>query len=104
VHKVCLQISLCASYWIFFKGNLLTENDIRIAALVLAGHLPELEESGLNLNQGERITKEEVVIHLRNIDQHELAKILSREKGMILYMLKFSPGENFHNRLSFLSH
>ena len=64
-----------------FLGNVLTERDIRILAVVLAKHLPNLQKSGLNLKQGVRITKEEVVIHLRKIDQRELAEILSEDKG-----------------------
>ena len=64
-----------------FLGNILTERDIRILAVVLAKHLPYLQNSGLNLKQGVRITKEEVVIHLRKIDRRELAEILSEDKG-----------------------
>ena len=67
----------------FFKGNVLTESDIKVLNVVLAGHLPKLMESGLNLNQDNRITKEEVVMHLQKIDQHEFAKILSESNGKI---------------------
>ena len=52
--------------------------------VVLAEHLPKLMESGLNLNQDNHITKEEVVMHLQKIDQHEFAKILSESNGKIL--------------------
>ena len=51
--------------------------------IVLAEHLPKLMESGLNLNQDNRITKEEVVMHLQKINQHEFAKILSETNGKI---------------------
>ena len=61
------------SSWIysFFQGNILTESDIRVLDLVLTMHLTNLEKSGLSLKQGKRITKEEVVMHLKDIDQHE---------------------------------
>ena len=51
--------------------------------IVLAEHLPKLMESGLNLNKDNCITKEEVVMHLHKIDQHEFAKILSESNGKI---------------------
>jgi hypothetical protein len=47
----------------------------------LAEHLCNLKENGLNLIQGERITKEQVMKHLQNIDLRELAEILSEDKG-----------------------
>ena len=65
-----------------FKGNVLTESEIQILNIVLAEHLSNLEEIGLHLNQDNRITKEEVVIHLQKVD-NELAKILSENNGKI---------------------
>ena len=62
----------------------LTENDIQILKIVLAEHLLKLEESGLDLNENNCITKEEVVIHLKKIDQHAFAVILGEEKGKVL--------------------
>jgi hypothetical protein len=47
----------------------------------LAEHLRNLKEHRVNLNQGKRITKEQVVIHLQKIDQQELAKILREDNG-----------------------
>jgi hypothetical protein len=70
-------------FFFCFQGNILTESDIRILAVILAEHLRNLKEQGLNLNEGERITKKEVVIHLQNIDQQELAEILSQDSGKI---------------------
>ena len=64
-----------------YLGNLLSESDIRILAVILTEHLHNLKERGLNLNQGERISKEEVVIQLKNIGQHELAEILRKDRG-----------------------
>ena len=51
----------------------------------MAEHLSKLKDSGLNLNQDDHphITKEEVVIHLQEIEQHAFAKILSENKGKI---------------------
>ena len=67
---------------LFCQGNVLIESDIRVLALVLSEYLPNLERSGLNLKQDNiRITKEELVMHLRNIDQHELADIFSEDDG-----------------------
>ena len=65
----------------FFQGNILTESDIRILNLILSEHLTNLEKSGLSLEQSKRITKEEVVMHLRKIDQHKLAELLSEDNG-----------------------
>ena len=69
--------------YIVILGNLLPESDVRILAVILIEHLHSLKEYGLNLKQGERITKEEVVMHLRKIDQHELAEILRKDSGKI---------------------
>ena len=67
---------------LFCQGNVLTESDIRVLALVLSEYLPNLEGSGLNLKQDNiHITKEELVMHLRNIDQHQLAEIFSEDNG-----------------------
>ena len=62
-----------------FKGNVLSESDIQILNIVLAEQLPKLKESGLSLTHDNRITKEEVVMHLQKIDQHDFAKILRNE-------------------------
>ena len=75
-------------FFVFFfnlKGNVLTKSDIQILNIVLAEHLSKLEDSNLNLNQDDhpRITKEEVVIHLQKIEQHEFARILSESKGNV---------------------
>ena len=67
--------------YIVISGNLLSESDIQVLALVLSEYLTNLEKSGLSLKQGERITKEEVVVQLRKINQHELAEILSKDRG-----------------------
>ena len=68
-----------------FKGNILTESEIQILNIVLAKQVPKLKEIGLNLNQDNRITKEEVVIHLQKVND-ELAKILSKNNGKIKYL------------------
>ena len=71
---------------------LLTENDLQILNTALAEHLPELKEKGLNLYQEDQlsnqdgltpapITKEKVVTFLHQINQHDLAKILSEKNG-----------------------
>ena len=74
---------MCATSFciLFCQGNVLTESDVRVLALVLSEYLPNLERSGLNLKPDIRITKEELVMHLRKIDQHELAKIFSEDDG-----------------------
>ena len=76
---------MCAtsSCILFYQGNILSENYTRVLALVLSEYLPKLEESGLDLKQDIHITKEELVMHLRNIDQHQLAKIFSEDNGKI---------------------
>ena len=74
----------------YSKGNVLSENDVQILNIVLAEHLSKLKESGLNLNQDNCITKEEVVIHLKKIDQHESANILNESKGKVLYNIKIN--------------
>ena len=76
---------MCAtsSCILFYQGNILSESNTRVLALVLSEYLPNLEESGLDLKQDIRITKEELVMHLRNIDQHQLAKIFSEDNGKI---------------------
>ena len=54
----------------------------------MAKHLPKLKESGLNLDDPHiMITKEEVVTHLRNIDQHEFAEMLSETRGKTLSII-----------------
>ena len=68
---------------LFYQGNVLTESDTRVLALVLSEYLPNLEESGLNLEQDIRITKEELVMHLRKIDKNELVEIFSKDNGKI---------------------
>ena len=70
----------------YSKGNVLSENDVQILNIVLAEHLSKLKETGLILKQDNRITKEEVVIHLKKIDQYESAEILSKSKGKVLYI------------------
>ena len=64
-----------------FLGNLLSESDIRILAVILTEHLDNLKESGLKFNEGERISKEQVVMHLKKIVQDELAEILRKDGG-----------------------
>lgn len=71
--------------WFFLTaGNLLSKSDIRILKIALAEHLLKLKDSGLDLNRNDDpyITKEEVVMYLREID-NRFAKILS-ERGRAL--------------------
>ena len=74
-------------YLFLIVDETLTESDIRILNIVLAKHLLTTELkgrlSGLNLNQDDRppITKEEVVMFLQEIHQHQFANILSGNRG-----------------------
>lgn len=73
--------------YVVILGNLLSESDIRILAVILAEHL---KGSGLNLNQGEHIPKEKVVMHLKNISQHKLAEILREDGGKTFKLMVMS--------------
>ena len=68
----------------FIGDDSLTKNDVQILSIVLAEHLPILKEKGLNLQDDATVTKEKVVIFLRLIGQHELARILSESDGKSL--------------------
>ena len=74
---------------------------MRILSLALAEHLPKLKEQGLNLDpyyrpsnekDGPHITKEEVIVHLEQIDQYKLAEILSEDKGKSITKLVMRVG------------
>ena len=61
----------------------LSENELRILGLVLGEHLGLLRANGLDLEGAspERLTKERVAMHLRNIGQDQLAQLLSEKRG-----------------------
>ena len=78
----------------FFNYNVgvksLTKSDLRILKIALAEHLHKLEESGINLKQGDhpRITKEVVIIGLLQVGQQELSRILRQNKGKSINLVR----------------
>ena len=68
----------------------LTKSDLRILNIALAEHWHKLKESGINLNQGDhpRITKEVVIIGLLQVGQQELSRILRKDKGKSINLVR----------------
>lgn len=64
-------------------SKVLTVNELRILGLVLAEHLNALKAKGLDIERVNevKVTKEEIVSILREIDRDELADTLSKKRG-----------------------
>ena len=63
----------------------LTEDELRILTIVLAEHLADIKENGLNLEAAisgqQEIKKTTVVESLRRIGQENISKILNNKQG-----------------------
>ena len=74
-------------------GQVLTTEDMRILAIVLAEYSAKLKDAGINLesesSEPSSITKESVVLCLKATGLEELADILSRKEGNDSYFAFF---------------
>ena len=64
-------------------SKFLSANELRILGLVLAEYLNALKNNGLDIESASpgEYTKKQIVMHLRNIGQNQLALLLSKKRG-----------------------